>query len=250
MPRIGAVSKVYAEYVLSDGPSQADFATRCVANFRPKPSIAHVGERSTVNQSVNGRSADHPIDSIFLERWSPRAFTGEPMPQKVLMSMFEAARWAPSASNIQPWRFVYAHRGTPQWPPLFSALMDMNQPWVAQASVLAFILSDRFRRRAEVEPAPNRSHSFDTGAAWAYLALQAHSLGWAAHAMGGFHVDKAYEATGAREHDLRIEAAIAIGRQSDASVLPESYRAREFPSGRSAADDFVFEGRIKPTGSR
>jgi nitroreductase len=195
----------------------------------------------------NTRTADHDIDPIFLNRWSPRAFTGEAIPQEVLMSMFEAARWAPSASNVQPWRFVYARRGSAQWAPLFDALMDMNQQWVANASVLAYALSDRFRRRADREPAPNRSHSFDTGAAWAYLALQAHHLGWAAHAMGGFHVDKAHEAIGAPQSDYRVEAAIAIGRPTDADVLPESYRAREVPSGREPVGSFVFEGRLNRT---
>jgi nitroreductase len=193
----------------------------------------------------NGRTADHDIAPVFLNRWSPRAFTGEAIQDETLMSMFEAARWAPSASNAQPWRFVYARRGTPQWEPLFHALMDMNQPWAAHASVLAYIISDRFRRRADREPTENRSHSFDTGAAWAYLALQAQNLGWAAHAMGGFHVDKAHEAVGAPEADYRIEAALAIGRPTDASVLPESYRAREVPSGREPLAGFVFEGRLR-----
>jgi nitroreductase len=192
----------------------------------------------------NGRTADHDIDPMFLHRWSPRAFTGEAIPEDVLMSLFEAARWAPSASNIQPWRFVYARRGTPQWAPLFDALMDMNQPWVANASVLAYVLSDRFRRRPDRAPAENRSHSFDAGAAWAYLALQALRLGWAAHGMGGFHVDKAHAALGAPASDYRVEAAIAIGRPTDASVLPESYRAREVPSGREPVASFVFEGRL------
>ncbi|MGZ6038882.1 MAG: nitroreductase family protein [Phenylobacterium sp.] len=192
----------------------------------------------------NTRTADHDIDPVFLNRWSPRAFTGEAMPQAALMSLFEAARWAPSAINIQPWRFVYAHRGTPQWEPLFEALMDMNQAWVARASVLIYALSDRYRRKPGAEPTENRSHSFDTGAAWAYLALQAHHLGWAAHGMGGFHVDKAYAATGAAEADYRIEAAIAIGRTTDASVLPEAYRAREVPSGREPVERSVFEGRL------
>jgi nitroreductase len=194
----------------------------------------------------NTRTADHDIDPIFLNRWSPRAFTGEAMPQPVLMSLFEAARWAPSAINIQPWRFVYAHRGTPEWTPLFDALMDMNQAWVVNASVLAYCLSDRFRRKPGADPSPNRSHSFDAGAAWAYMALQAHHLGWAAHGMGGFHVDKAHAATGAAEADYRIEAAIAIGRTTDASVLPEAYRAREVPSGREPVAAFVFEGRLNP----
>jgi nitroreductase len=192
----------------------------------------------------NIRTADHDIDPIFLTRWSPRAFTGETMPQDLLMSLFEAARWAPSASNIQPWRFVYAHRGTSAWTPLFDALMDMNQTWVANASVLAYCLSDRFRRKPGAEPAENRSHSFDAGAAWACLALQAHRMGWAAHGMGGFHVDKAHAATGAPQSDYRVEAAFAVGRPTDASVLPESYRAREVPSGREPLERFVFEGRL------
>ncbi|WP_372782855.1 nitroreductase family protein [Phenylobacterium sp.] len=195
--------------------------------------------------SANGRTADHDIDPRFLTRWSPRAFTGEAMPDALLMSLFEAARWAPSASNIQPWRFVYAHRDSPQWEPLFHALMDMNQPWVARASVLAYVISDRFRRRPGVEPTENRSHSFDTGAAWALLALQAQHIGWAAHAMGGFHVAKAHEATDVPESHYRIEAAIAIGRPTDAHVLPESYRAREVPSGREPVAGFVFEGRLR-----
>jgi len=193
----------------------------------------------------NTRTADHDIDPIFLNRWSPRAFTGEAMPQELLMSLFEAARWAPSASNIQPWRFVYAHRGTSEWQPLFDALMDMNQPWVVNASVLAYVLSDRFRHRPDREPTENRSHSFDAGAAWACLALQARLLGWAAHGMGGFHVDRAHAALGAPASDYRVEAAIAIGRPTDASVLPESYRAREVPSGRDPVERFVFEGRLR-----
>jgi nitroreductase len=197
-----------------------------------------------VERTHNTRTADHDIDPIFLNRWSPRAFTGEAVPDALLMSMFEAARWAPSASNVQPWRFVYAHRGSAQWAPLFDTLMDMNQPWVAKASVLAYAISDRFRRRPDREPTANRSHSFDAGAAWAYLALQAHHLGWAAHAMGGFHVDKAHEALGAPEADYKVEAAIAIGRPTGAETLPESYRAREVPSGRQPVDSFVFEGRL------
>ena len=194
----------------------------------------------------NGRTADHDIDPIFLHRWSPRAFTGEAIPDAVLMSMFEAARWAPSASNVQPWRFVYARRGTPQWGPLFDALMDMNQPWVANASVLAYLVSARFRRRSDGTAAANRSHSFDAGAAWGYVALQARHLGWAAHAMGGFFPEKAHAALGAPEGDYNVEAAIAIGRPTDAETLPESYRAREVPSGREPVASFVFEGRLNP----
>ena len=90
---------------------------------------------------INGRTAQHGVDAIFLERWSPRAFTGEPMSQDLLMRCLEAARWAPSAFNNQPWRFVYAHNGTPAWEPLFGLLIEYNQAWVTRASVLMFAIS-------------------------------------------------------------------------------------------------------------
>lgn len=195
--------------------------------------------------TLNDRTADHDIDPQFLSRWSPRAFTGEPIAQELLMSMFEAARWAPSAFNGQPWRFVYARREKPEdWAPLLAALIHYNQLWVAGASVLAFIASDRFRRHPDRAPTPHPTHSFDAGAAWGYLALQAQKLGWAAHGMAGFDQAAAHAATGLPESEFRIEAAIAIGRPTDAGVLPEPFRAREAPSGRAPVGSFVFEGRF------
>lgn len=194
---------------------------------------------------TTGRTAQHGADQMFLDRWSPRAFTGEPMPQAVLETLFEAAGWAPSAFNGQPWRFVYAHRDTPDWDRLFDVLIPYNQAWVKNASVLAFILSDRWRRREGAEPVPVRSHAFDAGAAWAYLALQASTLGWAAHGMAGFDVAQSYEALGASETEYCVEAAIALGRPADASVLDEPYRSREVPSGRNPVSSFAFEGRLK-----
>ena len=193
----------------------------------------------------NGRTADHDIDPIFLHRWSPRAFTAEPMPDEILHSIFEAARWAPSAFNLQPWRFVYARRDTPDWERLLGVLIEYNQAWVRGASALAFVISDRFRRPAGGEPVPLYSHSFDAGAAWACLALQAHHLGWAAHGMTGFDPVKAYEVLEVPEADYRIEAAIALGRPADKSVLPEAYQARETPSGRDAMEGKLFEGRFR-----
>jgi nitroreductase len=198
-----------------------------------------------VPDTVGGRVADHAVDPQFLTRWSPRAFTSEPIPDEVLMSMFEAARWAPSAFNSQPWRFVYARRDTPHWTPLFEALIPYNQAWVQLASALMFIASDRFRRVEGREPSPHPNHSFDAGAAWGYLALQAQKLGWAAHGMAGFDHAKAYAATGLPQSDFQIEAAIAVGRATDASVLPEQFQAREVPSRRAPVSGFVFEGRFR-----
>jgi nitroreductase len=198
---------------------------------------------------MTGRTADHPVDPMFLERWSPRAFTGEAIPEEVLMSLFEAARWAPSAFNGQPWRFVYAKRDTPAWDKLFAVLIPYNQAWVQNASVLMFAISDRFRRAEGKEPAPVYSHSFDTGAAWAYLALQASRMGWAAHGMSGFDVLGAYAVMKIPEAEYRVEAAIAVGRPTRAETLPEPYRSREVPSPRKSASSFVFEGVFRVDGA-
>ncbi len=196
--------------------------------------------------SANGRTADHDIHPMFLERWSPRAFTGEAIGDDVLMSLFEAARWAPSAFNVQPWRLVYAKRDTPAWKPLFEVLIPYNQAWVAGASALIFVISDRYRRREGEEPEPLYSHSFDAGAAWGYLAMQAHHLGWAAHGMTGFDPVEGYEKMSIPEAEYRIEAAVAVGRPTSADILPEPYRSREIPSGRKPMAGFIFEGRFNP----
>lgn len=194
---------------------------------------------------ANNRTSEFNVDPMFLERWSPRAFTGEAMPDAALMSLFEAAHWAPSAFNGQPWRFVYAHRDTPAWDRLFDVLIPYNQQWVKNASVLMYVISDRFRRTEGREPAPVRSHSFDTGSAWAYLALQAHLAGWAAHGMAGFDVARSYEVLGVDEAHYQVEAAIAVGRQADPSVLDEPFRAREVPSQRNPVVSFAFEATFR-----
>ena len=195
------------------------------------------------------RHTDHPVLPLFLERWSPRAFDGSPIPEADLQTMFEAARWAPSAFNGQPWRFVYAHRDTPHWERLFPVLIPYNQAWVKNASVLMFVISDRFRRAEGREPAPVYSHSFDAGAAWACLALEASAIGWAAHGMSGFDVKLAYEALEIPEAEYRVEAAIAVGKQASPEVLDEPYRSRETPSPRKHANTFAFEGLFRLDGT-
>ena len=193
------------------------------------------------------RSADYPIDPTILARWSPRAFDQSPLTQDVLFTLFEAARWAPSAFNSQPWRFVYALRGTPQWDGLLSALLPFNAAWAQHASALMFILSDTlFTPPGKTEPAPATTASFDTGAAWGVLALQATQLGLHLHAMAGFDRAKAAEVLHSSER-FHIEAAVAIGRIGDVETLPEPLRAREFPSSRRPLSEIAFEG-ILPAG--
>ena len=188
---------------------------------------------------ANGRSADHAIDPQFLARATQRSFTDEAISEQALLGLLEAARWAPSAFNIQPWRFVYARRGTPAWAPLLGLLTEYNQRWVGHAAALVFLISDSFdRRKPDMAPTPSYSHSFDAGAAWAYLTLQAHKTGWTANCMTGFHVAEAYTVLGVPEGH-RVDAAIAIGRP----IAPDE--TQKPPSGRRPIAELAFEGRFR-----
>jgi nitroreductase len=196
------------------------------------------------------RQPDHPIDPLFLERWSPRAFDGAEMPEEDLLTLFEAARWAPSAFNSQPWRFLYARRGDENWERFLSLLIPWNQGWAHGASALIYILSDMLAFTDKTgQPATSHSHSFDAGAAWACLALQATKLGYQAHGMSGVQLELARAELGVPER-YRIEAAAAVGRVGDPAMLEEKLRAREVPSGRRAVEEFAFAGSFPLSRSR
>lgn len=191
------------------------------------------------------RQPDHPIHPLFTDRWSPRAYTGEAIGTQELLSLLEAARWAPSAYNAQPWRFIYARRDTASWSPIFDSLVEFNQGWARQAAALVvFVSASEAVFPGRAEPAPNAWHAFDTGAAWASLAFQATLSGWSAHGMAGFDADRLRAAV-----DLppgyAIQAVVAIGRQGDRSVLPEALQAREAPSGRRPLAQSATEGRFR-----
>lgn len=194
---------------------------------------------------ANARVADHPIDAQFLERWSPRSFTGEAIPEADLMTLFEAARWAPSSYNSQPWRFVYARRDTPSWDGFFALLNPYNQSWAKDAAAIVVVLSkSTMLPPGKDREIPSHSHSYDAGAGWAYLALQASLSGWVAHAMVGFDMDTAFAQLQVPQ-GYRIEASIAIGRRGDKSLLPEAMQSREEPNGRMPVEQFVMEGRFR-----
>jgi nitroreductase len=195
--------------------------------------------------AMSPRQPDHAIDPLFLERWSPRAFDGSEIADEDLLTMFEAARWAPSAFNSQPWRFLYAKRGDADWDRFLSLLIPWNQSWAHSASVLVYILSDSlpFTDKETGAPAGSHTHSFDGGAAWVSLALQATRMGYHAHGMSGIQHGAARAELAIPER-YRLEAACAIGRIGDPAMLDEKLRARETPSGRKPLADFVFRGNF------
>jgi nitroreductase len=194
---------------------------------------------------MSERQPDHRIDPLFLERWSPRAFDGSELPDEDLASIFEAARWAPSAFNSQPWRFLYAKRGDADWQRFLGLLIPWNQSWAVSASVLVYILSDilPMTDRKTGEPAPSSTHSFDAGAAWLSLALQATRLGYHAHGMSGIQYERAHAELRIPER-YTLNAACVIGRIGDPDILDEKLRAREIPSGRKPQSEFVFRGEF------
>jgi nitroreductase len=185
------------------------------------------------------RIAEHEINPVFLARWSPRAMTGEPMSEADLLRLFEAAHWAPSSGNSQPWRFVYARAGTPYFERLYNLLAEGNKPWCRKAGALVVVVSRMILDNGR----PARTHSFDSGSAWMSLALQGHWMGLVTHGMAGFDYDRARTELGVPE-DHAVEAMIAIGHPGKLEDLPEPFRAREVKSLRRPVREVLFEGRF------
>jgi nitroreductase len=187
------------------------------------------------------RSPDAVVDPIFVQRWSSRALSSEPISEEVIRSLFEAARWAPSASNLQPWLFVYASDDES----LSRArllLKDSNRRWASRAPLLIFV----FSRKVHPETGqPVRTGAFDTGAAWLSLALQAERVGLKTRAMGGILHEETYAAFGVPKDQFESQAAIAVGYPAAASELPADLAAKDGPSGRKSQRDFVFAGRFE-----
>ena len=191
---------------------------------------------------MTGRIAHPKVEKLIVDRWSPRAFDSSEMPQEDLDVIFEAAGWAPSAYNAQPWTFLYAKRGDANWELLLVQLIEFNQSWAQNASAIVFVVSDT-QMRSEKGNSPNHSHSFDAGAAWAMAALQAHVLGYHAHGMTGLKFGEAEAALGIPA-DHRLEAAFVIGKIAGKEILPDFLQEREVPSDRKAVKEIAKAGKF------
>ena len=190
----------------------------------------------------NPRTPSEEVDAVFTDRWSPRAFVDEPLPEWQVRSLFEAARWAPSSSNEQPWLFLYAVSEDDR-ARFAAALTDSNREWAARAPLLVYVAA---RRRFVESGRDNHHRRFDAGAAWMSLALQARRLGLYAHGMAGFDRAAAYELLALPEEDYDLIAAVAVGRHGDPAVLSPYNAERELPSGRKPLADVMREGGYAP----
>jgi len=184
------------------------------------------------------RHTDHPVDPLFLDRWSPRAMSGEPIPQEELLVLLEAARWAPSSGNSQPWRILYARRDTAHWPLFLDLLVEANQVWARNAAaLLLFVSKTTFDHNGK----PSVTHAFDTGAAWENLALQGTLRGLVVHGMAGFDYERARSALGIPEV-YQVMAMAAVGKPGPKGALPEKLQGRETPSDRRPLAQSICEG--------
>src|ERR1700720_2199435 len=183
---------------------------------------------------------DCPVHDFITERWSPRAFSDKPVAPDVLASLFEAARWAPSSSNEQPWAYIVATRDDREnFEKMLSVLVEFNANWAKNAPVLALAIAELAFAKNN---APNRNAQYDTGAATALLSVEATAHGLAVHQMAGFDPEKARQVFGIPAGWEAI-AALAIGYPGDPASLPQPLQDREMaPRTRNPIAEFVMAG--------
>jgi nitroreductase len=183
--------------------------------------------------------ADHPIFDLLARRWSTRAFSGRSVEREILVSLFEAARWAPSSGNGQPWSYLVATQDDPAEHERMGSVLTPGNVWARKAPVLA--ISVAALHRADK---PNRTALHDLGLANENLVIQAVSMGLAVHMMAGFHIDMARELFGIpANHDPH--AMMAIGYPGDPESLPEDLHAKDVaPRQRRPIREFVFSGKF------
>jgi nitroreductase len=190
----------------------------------------------TLTDTTRHAPTDAPLIAPLVERWSPRSYdpTAELSEQDV-RTLLEAARWAPSANNLQPWRFIVARRGSEQFTLVHDALMGFNQAWADSAAALIVNVAEIANEAGEPRPWAK----YDLGQAVAHMTVQAQHDGLHTHQMGGFDGARLAEAFGLRD-GLEIVSITAVGKVGDASALPEPLREREVaPRSRKPIDEIV-----------
>lgn len=187
---------------------------------------------------IQTRLPDYDIHPLFIERWSPRSFSNETLSNETLLGILEAGRWAPSASNLQPWRFIVA-RTAEEKAKFYPFIAEGNREWCEKASVLLLLLSYTQTPNGQL----NSTHAFDAGTCWGYLALEATNHGCISHAMAGF------DSTMARQvlqipSEYSVHIVIALGYQGEKTQLSEKLQQRETPNTRRPLHESIYAGEF------
>lgn len=183
----------------------------------------------------------YKINPSILSRWSPSSMTGEELSDEEIMSLFEAARWAPSSSNNQPWRFIFAKRNTEYWNKFFNLMVEGNKIWTKNAAVLVVVIS---RKNFEHNEKPSKTYQYEAGSAWENLALEATSRGLAAHGMAGFDYEKAKKDLDIPDN-FDVMAMIAIGKIGAKENLQPQLQEKEHPNDRKPLSEIIMEGQFR-----
>ncbi|NQW20562.1 MAG: nitroreductase family protein [Chloroflexi bacterium] len=190
-----------------------------------------------IKNQKNSRKTEASVEPMFVERWSSKAFTEAALSDGQIASLFEAAHWAPSASNRQPWVFVYATDGPDR--DRFNALLNENNAlWAPKSSMMILV----FARIVDAEGKKIRTAQFDTGAAWMSLALQANRMGLNTRAMGGIDLNAAYDVAGVSREIFETICAISVGVPgTDDDIHPRMVR-QNFANDRKSVSEIAFKG--------
>jgi len=189
-----------------------------------------------MSEFISGRDALEGVDPLFVDRWSPRALLSDPIDQETLNRIFEAARWAPSAYNEQPWRF---YTSTPEtFEAYLSLLMDGNKPWAKDAAVIGFLVG---KKTFTLNAQDNASYQLDCGSAWMSMALQAHIEGLYTHGMAGIEREAILEHFNLDPNEYFALMGFTIAKKGDPATLPDNYRKMEAPSGRKSLAEIWFK---------
>ncbi|MCB9475409.1 MAG: nitroreductase family protein [Deltaproteobacteria bacterium] len=192
------------------------------------------------NEIPNPRKTETNVDRLFVDRWSPRSFDSTPIPEEDLKTIFEAARWAPSCFNEQPWTFFYATDG-PDREAFNSVLNKFNREWTAGAPLLGFSATRRF---FEKNGKPNTAAEHDLGAAWISFTFQARMMGYYTHAMAGFDHDKVYDVLNLSRDKWVVVAAFVIGKRGPKEALNEDLQQSESPNERKPLAEVMHKGPL------
>ncbi|MCP5468616.1 MAG: nitroreductase family protein [Deltaproteobacteria bacterium] len=177
------------------------------------------------------------LNDIFIQRWSPRAFSSKQVSDEDLLTCFEAARWAPSCFNEQPHIFVYAKQEE-KLKKFQDILNESNRIWAQSAPVLVVVFAKKHFERNEKF---NRWAEFDSGSAFMSFVLQAHMLGLVCHGMGGFDEEKSYEVCQVDPKKYQAMCVFAVGYQGEKEQLPPQLQEKESPNGRQELAKIVSE---------
>ncbi len=196
-------------------------------------------------QIKNERIKENDVDDLFIDRWSPRSLSRD-MSEKEMMTLFEAARWSPSSSNSQPWRFLYSKNEDENWERYYNLLGEFNKIWCKNAAFLIVLLSRKnFElEEGEKEEGYDRNHSLGAGMAFMSLALQARMKNFIVHGMAGFDVEKTRKELEIPE-GYEIECMIAVGKQGEIEEsIPERMQKSEKPSQRKELNEIISKGKF------